>query len=147
MVWHNSFHELLATICTLSKIGHKIKCADGEVRHLFPAILMLSADYEEQYNWPSICLAIQSNLCYRCIMGLTRGKNGDFPCPICLVPRGMMCTGAVGDLRTTEDMREIYNMASKMDTAREREELLKGYSTRYIEVCKVYINQWFICII
>ena len=59
----------------------------------------------------------------------------------------MMCTGAVGDLCTTEDMREIYNMASKMDTAREREELLKGYSTRYIEVCKVYINQWFICII
>ena len=80
-------------------------------------------------------------------MGLTCGKNGDFPCPICLVPRGVMCTGIVGDLRTTEGMREIYKMASKMDTARERKELLKGYSTRYIEVCKVHINQLFIYII
>ena len=54
VVWHNSFHELLATIRTLSKIGRKIKCADGEVRYLFPAILMLSADYEEQYDRFSI---------------------------------------------------------------------------------------------
>ena len=50
VVWHNSFHELLASIRTLSKIGYKIKCADGEVRHIFPAILILSADYEEQYD-------------------------------------------------------------------------------------------------
>ena len=77
-------------------------------------------------------------------MALTHGKNGDFPCPICLVPRDVMCTGAVGDLRTTESMREIYKMASEMDTAREREELLKGYSAQYIEVCKTHINQWYV---
>ena len=49
-VWHKSFYELLATIRELSKIGYHIECADGVVRHLFPAILILSADYEEQYG-------------------------------------------------------------------------------------------------
>jgi hypothetical protein len=50
VVWHKSFHELLATIRELSKVGYHIECADGIVRHLFPTILMLSADYEEQYD-------------------------------------------------------------------------------------------------
>lgn len=47
-VWHNSFHELLESIQKLSKIGYHIGCADGVIRHIFPAILILSADYEEQ---------------------------------------------------------------------------------------------------
>ena len=51
VVWHKSFHEILATIQKLSKVGYNIECADGVVRHIFPAILILSADYEEQYGW------------------------------------------------------------------------------------------------
>ena len=49
IIWHKAFSELLATIKELSKIGYHIECADGIVHHIFPAILMLSADYEEQY--------------------------------------------------------------------------------------------------
>jgi len=49
-VWHKSFHELLATIHKLSKVGYHIECADGVTHHIFPAILILSADYEEQYG-------------------------------------------------------------------------------------------------
>jgi hypothetical protein len=50
IVWHESFYEVLATIHELSKSGYHIQCADGVVRHIFPAILILSADYEEQYG-------------------------------------------------------------------------------------------------
>ena len=49
VVWHSSFYEVLGTIHILSKIGFHIKCADDVVRHVFPVILILSADYEEQY--------------------------------------------------------------------------------------------------
>jgi hypothetical protein len=50
VVWHDSFRKLLASISELSKIGFHIECADGVTRHVFPAILILSADYEEQYG-------------------------------------------------------------------------------------------------
>jgi len=49
VVWHKSFFKVLESIHKLSKIGFNIKCADGETRLLYLAILMLSADYEEQY--------------------------------------------------------------------------------------------------
>ena len=51
VIWHKSWYELLASIHRLSKIGSCVKCADGVVRHIFPIILILSADYEEQYGW------------------------------------------------------------------------------------------------
>jgi len=54
VVWHDSFYELLDSIRVHSKTGYFIKCADGVVRHLYPAILILSADYEEQYEWSLI---------------------------------------------------------------------------------------------
>ena len=54
IVWHKSFYKLLASIRELSKIGYHIECADGEIRHIFPAIIILSADYEEQYDLLSI---------------------------------------------------------------------------------------------
>ena len=48
VVWHDSFRQLLALIHDPSKIGYSIECGDGIVRHIYPAILILSADYEEQ---------------------------------------------------------------------------------------------------
>ena len=69
-------------------------------------------------------------------MALTRGKDSGFPCPVCLVPGNQMCTGAVGDLRTTESMQQIYNRADSMSSADEREKLLKSYSLRHVQVCK-----------
>lgn len=50
VVWHKSFFKLLESIHKLSKIGFKIECADGVIRHVYLAILILSADYEEQYG-------------------------------------------------------------------------------------------------
>ena len=58
VVWHDSFKELLASIHAVSKTGTHIKCADGIIRHLYPVILILSADYEEQYGLLFIVLFI-----------------------------------------------------------------------------------------
>jgi len=49
VVWHESFRKLLESIVQYSKTGCWVQCGDQIPRHLFPIILILSADYEEQY--------------------------------------------------------------------------------------------------
>lgn len=48
-VWHQSFLKLLEAIKYHSQTGFWIKCGDAIERLLFPFILILSADYQEQY--------------------------------------------------------------------------------------------------
>ena len=50
VVWHEAFYEVLATISEPSRTGQHVGCGDGVNRHVFPAILILSADFEEQYG-------------------------------------------------------------------------------------------------
>ncbi|KAG9310133.1 hypothetical protein JVU11DRAFT_9748 [Chiua virens] len=69
VVWHESFLKLLEEFIEFSKSGYLHVCHDGIERWLFPIILILSADYEEQ-----------------CMMSLIRGRLGKCPCPVCLVP-------------------------------------------------------------
>ena len=47
-VWYQSFVKLLETIAQKSVTGHWEKCGDNINRKLFPVVLILSADYEEQ---------------------------------------------------------------------------------------------------
>ena len=49
IVWHKSFHWVVQSIMLKSQMGCWHQCGDGITRHLFPFILILSADYEEQY--------------------------------------------------------------------------------------------------
>ncbi|KAG1893663.1 uncharacterized protein F5891DRAFT_985645 [Suillus fuscotomentosus] len=49
VVWHKSFKILLKTLSLISKTGFAHQCYDGILCWLFPLILILSADYEEQY--------------------------------------------------------------------------------------------------
>ncbi|KAF7969796.1 hypothetical protein HWV62_25973 [Athelia sp. TMB] len=56
IVWHEAFRKILEQVLKYSELGHNHKCADAVLRWLFPLILILSADYEEQ-----------------CIMALIRG--------------------------------------------------------------------------
>ncbi|KAJ7266146.1 hypothetical protein C8J57DRAFT_1450596 [Mycena rebaudengoi] len=46
-VWHASFYKLLESIVEHSKTGIWTPCGDGEIRWLFPMILILASDYEE----------------------------------------------------------------------------------------------------
>ncbi|KAF8546605.1 hypothetical protein OG21DRAFT_1391233, partial [Imleria badia] len=73
VLWHESFKKLLDSIVALSKIGFAHDCFDRILRRLFPIILILSADYEEQ-----------------CVMALIRGLNSECPCPICLVTQAKL---------------------------------------------------------
>jgi hypothetical protein len=50
VVWHSSFYEVLESIHAVAKTGFHVKCGDGIIRHFYPVILILSADYEEQYG-------------------------------------------------------------------------------------------------
>ncbi|KAI0324005.1 hypothetical protein GY45DRAFT_1314512 [Cubamyces sp. BRFM 1775] len=68
-VWHSAFEILLERIRTYGKIGYKCECGDGVLRVLYPIILMLVADYEEQ-----------------AVMSLIHGPNGLCPCPVCEIP-------------------------------------------------------------
>jgi hypothetical protein len=47
-VWHKSFEVLLESIREYSHSGHMTHCGDDIWRWLFPLILILTADYEEQ---------------------------------------------------------------------------------------------------
>ncbi|KAI6016496.1 hypothetical protein EDC04DRAFT_2608485 [Pisolithus marmoratus] len=48
VVWHQAFLKLLNSITCLSKVGFAYKTYDDLMRTLYPIILILSADYEEQ---------------------------------------------------------------------------------------------------
>ncbi|KAG1875976.1 hypothetical protein C8R48DRAFT_768824 [Suillus tomentosus] len=68
--WHKSFYQLLKSIELHSKNGYWFECGDQTWHHLWPLILILSGDYEEQ-----------------CVMALICGLKGKFPCP-CQFPTG-----------------------------------------------------------
>ena len=48
VVWHESFYKLLESIEAYSATGCWVKCGDGVERNIYPLILILAADYEEQ---------------------------------------------------------------------------------------------------
>ena len=66
VVWHSSFYELLDSIQAHSQVGFHIVCADGVKRHFYPVIIILSADYEEQYEWFHI--SYLSSYAYNCVL-------------------------------------------------------------------------------
>ena len=47
-IWHKSFHKLLQSIEVYAVTGYSLKCGDHVHRNIFPFIVILSADYEEQ---------------------------------------------------------------------------------------------------
>ncbi len=48
-VWHAAFWHLLEDVAKYAKTGYRVRCGDGTIRTLFPIILILIGDYEEQY--------------------------------------------------------------------------------------------------
>lgn len=48
VIWHESFYKLVETIETASVVGRWVNCGDGVARHIYPLILILAADFEEQ---------------------------------------------------------------------------------------------------
>ncbi|EIW76794.1 hypothetical protein CONPUDRAFT_63473 [Coniophora puteana RWD-64-598 SS2] len=93
VVWHKSFKTFIEDIGTYSNAGMVHDCFDGQKRVLFPAIFVLSADYEEQ-----------------CMMALIRGPKGKCPCPICLSPKeNLRDFHTKYEHRTSKQGRDLYD--------------------------------------
>ncbi|EIW85767.1 hypothetical protein CONPUDRAFT_48530 [Coniophora puteana RWD-64-598 SS2] len=94
VVWHQSFKTFLDEIATYSSAGMVHECYDGQKRVLFPVILVLSADYEEQ-----------------CMMSLIRGPKCKCPCPVCLSPKEKLRDFSTNyERRTTRKGRELWEI-------------------------------------
>ncbi|KAG1785854.1 uncharacterized protein HD556DRAFT_1450294 [Suillus plorans] len=115
-VWHTSFYQLLVSVAKHSNTGYWFECGDGIRRHLWPLILILSADYEEQ-----------------CVMALIRGLKGKFPCPVCLVPQDEQSILRTHELRTSHQSEDILRTARSKLSEKEKEGHLKAFSLRNVE--------------
>ncbi|KAG1771113.1 hypothetical protein EV702DRAFT_1181527 [Suillus placidus] len=112
VVWHEAFLKLLELIVQYSKSGYSHNCYDKIMRWLFPILLILSADYEEQ-----------------CMMSLIRGHHSKCPCPVCLVPLEELSElSKTSAFRSVEEAIAALNVY-KVSKAR-GEELLKALGLR-----------------
>ncbi|EIW78276.1 hypothetical protein CONPUDRAFT_60954 [Coniophora puteana RWD-64-598 SS2] len=113
VVWHEAFRNFLSDIELYSEAGLFHHCHDGINRVLFPVILMLSADYEEQ-----------------CIMSLIRGPKGKCPCPVCLIPReNLHDSQTTYEYRTPQQGRDAMATYTNVSKGAGEQEL-KGYGLR-----------------
>ncbi|EGO19929.1 hypothetical protein SERLADRAFT_373989 [Serpula lacrymans var. lacrymans S7.9] len=115
IVWHEAFLKILESIEPLSKTGYWHEdIIDHIQRHLFPIMLILSADYEEQ-----------------CAMASTRGGKSKFPCPVCLVPKTKLSDHSQKyDIRTSVKSEATVRNANFQPTEAEKEEILKSQGLR-----------------
>jgi hypothetical protein len=49
VVWHKAFYDIVKSIEEYAELGFALDCGDGVRRKIYPSILIVSADYEEQY--------------------------------------------------------------------------------------------------
>ncbi|KAI0284933.1 hypothetical protein BC826DRAFT_1189767 [Russula brevipes] len=125
-VWHESLHIVLQSIIRHSKSGCWLQCADGAQRWIFPNILILSADYEEQ-----------------CVMSLIRGSTSKRPCPVCLVKaEDLADITKTWPFRTADHTQDIIQQARALHSANEREKLLSENGIRNVDIALK--QQWFV---
>ncbi|KAI9442882.1 hypothetical protein BJY52DRAFT_1128463, partial [Lactarius psammicola] len=109
-VWHELFFVIIWSIISHSKTGCWVECGDGVKRWLFPIVLMLSADYEEQ-----------------CVMSLIRGVKSKSPCPICFAKNDELTNlTKTWPIRTATHTQEIIWQAQGLARVRDREALLSS---------------------
>ncbi|KAK0471836.1 hypothetical protein IW261DRAFT_1571498 [Armillaria novae-zelandiae] len=121
-VWHKAFESILLPIKGKSKFGAWVQVAGGTETtpchlYLFPTIMILSADYEEQ-----------------CMMALTRGSKAKFPCNVCLVPlEELYHANETYPLQSSAEAQRIYEEAAKIRGATKRNAYLKTFGLRFIK--------------
>jgi len=78
-------------------------------------------------------------------MSLIRGVRSLWPCPICLVPRDKLSdTSKTFRRRTSEDSQGVVKAARTKISAEEKEDVLKEYGLRDVDVSSMYIFQTFL---
>ncbi|KAG2140624.1 hypothetical protein DEU56DRAFT_734807, partial [Suillus clintonianus] len=115
VIWHESFVKFLELVAQYSKTGYSFKCFDQILRWLFPILLILSADYEEQ-----------------CMMSLIRGHHSKCLCPVCIIP-----LDELHDLSKSFRLRSMQDAIAALNVYEESkargEELLKVLGLRPIK--------------
>jgi hypothetical protein len=85
--------------------------------------------------WYSMSLLLQgSYMNCRCIMALICGLKGKFPCPVCLVPQDKQSILYTHELCTSHQSEDILHTARSKPSKKEKEEHLKAFSLRNVEV-------------
>ena len=80
-----------------------------------------------------VCMYISH--CCRSVMNLTRGEKGNYPCPVCYVPKNEQSDlTKTHEPRTALDTQQIYRLASIQTTQAACEDLLKSRGLRMLEV-------------
>jgi hypothetical protein len=105
-------------------------------RWLFPTILILSADYEEQLSAPFLLTLYRPLISItRTVMALTRGSSSNFPCPICIVHRDQLADHTTTwPLRTATQVQKLVQKARGLTSPQDRETLLSTQGLRDIDV-------------
>ncbi|TFK25318.1 hypothetical protein FA15DRAFT_703863 [Coprinopsis marcescibilis] len=117
VVWHEGFENILESIVEYSKTGYFFQCGDHVKCRVFPIVMILSADYEEQ-----------------CVMATIRGTNSKCPCPICLVPGSELNElSKMYPLRTTEEIKMVYEEVQTCRTLKAKNEILIKVGLQDIE--------------
>ncbi|EIW74668.1 hypothetical protein CONPUDRAFT_67069, partial [Coniophora puteana RWD-64-598 SS2] len=117
IVWHKSFEKLFESLEGYAKTGFWFKFQDGSRVWLFPIILILSADFEEQ-----------------CQMTALRGGMANHPCPVCLVEKKDLASSTEPfRFRTSEQSKAVYEEAMSARNTTVKEETLKKYGLRPVQ--------------
>ncbi|KAJ2932117.1 hypothetical protein H1R20_g4995, partial [Candolleomyces eurysporus] len=117
VVWHKALKKILQSLEAWAESGYYHEISEDLARWLYPIILILSADFEEQ-----------------CVMAAIRGMGSAYPCPVCLIPlEELPGLSKKYPLRTSESMKQIYDDANDKRTVVEREALLKAVGLRNVE--------------
>lgn len=90
-----------------------------------------------------MALELKSWLMGRTNLALTRGKDGNFPCPICRVPRDEQHDlSTQWPLRTAQESQEAYETAHALyglpRSKGKAEKVLKDLGLRYVKVLNIY---------
>jgi hypothetical protein len=135
VVWHEAFYKILESIEVYSKIGCWVECGDGVRRLIYPLILILAADYEEQYVGSRLHFRIPGLTAIRCVMAHNRGSNCAAPCPRCLVALKVMWDPSViSPPRTSAGTQAFIRAANQERQVTKREAMLQPAGLRGVEV-------------
>lgn len=117
-IYQRVLRRVFATIGQRSRQGEAHLCSDDVIRILQPGILISSLDGEES-----------SNFC------ACRAANAIYPCPKCLVHKSELHRVTKSfDIRTSETMSSVIELASQETTKSGKEKILQGYGLHEIKV-------------
>ncbi|EMD38370.1 hypothetical protein CERSUDRAFT_113535, partial [Gelatoporia subvermispora B] len=116
IIWHEASWKCLESLIGPAQFGEWMKAGDGVDRWLFPVIILVSSDYEEQ-----------------CVIAGNRGTRCLKPCCVCHTLRDMLFHYQEHFVkRTHEESQQLYREAQALLSKTARNEYLKPFGLRFV---------------